>query len=84
MESKINTRRKILLNKSNNEISTIYDKIGFVSQNIFLLNESVYYNVTFKKGVPEEDKKFIELIKTFELYGHFANSKLKFSNLFSK
>tara|TARA_B100000965_G_scaffold24483_1_gene18358 strand:+ start:25105 stop:26820 length:1716 start_codon:yes stop_codon:yes gene_type:complete len=75
---------KILLNKSNNEISTIYDKIGFVSQNIFLLNESVYYNVTFKKGVPEEDKKFIELIKSFELYEHFANSKLKFDTILSE
>ena len=48
------------------------------------MNESVYYNVTFKKGVPEEDKKFIELIKSFELYQNFANSKLKFDTILSE
>ena len=64
---------EIFLNNTKDGITTIYDEIGYVSQNIFLLNESVYYNITFEKDSKNKDQNVYELLKALDL-DQFLNS----------
>tara|TARA_Y100000996_G_scaffold399401_1_gene368408 strand:- start:248 stop:934 length:687 start_codon:yes stop_codon:yes gene_type:complete len=64
---------EIFLNNSNDGISSIYNEIGYVSQNIFLLNESIYYNITFEKNPKNKDQNVHELLKALDL-DQFLNS----------
>ena len=64
---------EIFLNNNKDGITTIYEEIGYVSQNIFLLNESVYYNITFEKDTKNKDQNVNKLLKALDL-DQFLNS----------
>jgi ABC-type multidrug transport system fused ATPase/permease subunit len=54
------TSGEILINDKKNSISIFYSQIAYVSQNVYLADDSIYSNITFSDN--QNDKKRVEKI----------------------
>jgi hypothetical protein len=54
------SRSRTLINNKKNSISIFYSQIAYVSQNIYLADDSIYSNITFSDN--QNDKKRVEKI----------------------
>ncbi len=68
-------------NLNEEKIRSWTSNIGYVSHDVFLLNETLGYNISLKENYKSEEKKIFDILKKVELFEYVEQQSLKLDTL---